>query len=64
MRRFLSSLFVCVCITRVVIDAQSSATPRFEVASVKQNVSDLKSISNDMPGTYTAIKRNARLSSS
>jgi uncharacterized protein (TIGR03435 family) len=61
MRRFLSSLFVGVCITPVVIDAQSSATPRFEVASVKQNMSDSSaSSSKGSPGSYTAINMPLR----
>jgi len=61
MRRLLSSLLVGVCITPVVICAQSSATPTFEVASVKQNNSDSSSSSSkDSPGSYTAINMPLR----
>jgi uncharacterized protein (TIGR03435 family) len=55
------SLFVAVCITPVVICAQSSPAPRFEVASVKQNMSDSSaSSSKGSPGSYTAINMPLR----
>ena len=61
MRHLLSSLLVGVCIIPVVISAQSSPAPTFEVASVKQSRSDSgSSASTDSPGRYTVINMPLR----
>lgn len=61
MRHLLSSLLVGVCIIPVDICAQSPPAPTFEVASVKQNMSDSGSSgSKDSPGSYAVINMPLR----
>jgi len=56
MQRVRRGLCVALCVIPVELFAQGPAAPRFDVASVKQNMSgSTDSSSNALPGSYTII---------